>query len=256
MFRFSPDASLVHRVHIQGTVTLDWPGRMLCIEDQDSPLCMQTSQATGAPVGSRVDLVGFPAIRFFKPTLEYASFHPKSLWGLPFRPTAVEADHILKDDLDGNLVEVEAELAGRDSTSLDTTLVLKAKGVLISAILPREILQSTLKGWKEGSLLRVTGICDPQINTFSISIGDGIVRPESVKILLRNSDDIVVLRAPSWWTPQHTWASFGGIGFVVAICVAWIDLLRRLVKNRTKELRTSQVQMRYLSEHTCRNTTL
>ena len=249
MFRFSPDASQVHRVHIQGTVTLDWPGRVLCIQDQDSPLCMQSSQMSGASVGSRVDPVGFPAVHFFKPTLEYASFRSESSSDLPIRPTVVAADRILKDDLNGKLVEVEAELAGRDSTSLDTTLVLKARGVLISAILPREIPQSALKAWKEGSLLRITGICDPQVDTFSIGIGDGIVRSESVKILLRNADDIVVLRAPSWWTPQHTWASFGAIGFVVAICVAWIGILRRLVKNRTKELRTSQKQLRYLSEH-------
>lgn len=249
MFRFSLDASVVHRVHIQGVVTLNWPGRMLCIQDQDSPLCMQAAQTTPAAVGSRVDIVGFPAIRFFKPTLEYASFRLSDSSGLPIQPIAVAADRTFKDDFDGKLVEVEAELVGRDSTAPDSTLVMQTNGVLFSVILPREVPQSVSKQWKDGSLLRVTGICNTQVNTFSIGIGDGIVRPESVKILLRNADDIAVLRAPSWWTPKHTWQAFGVIGLAIAVCIAWIGILRHLVKNRTKELRASQERLRYLSEH-------
>jgi diguanylate cyclase (GGDEF)-like protein len=249
LFRFSPDASVLHRVHIQGTVTLNWPGRLLCIQDRDSSLCMQATQATRAPVGSHVDVVGFPAIHFFKPTLEYASFRPLHPSDLPIQPLTVAADRILKDDFDGKLIEVQAELVGRDSTSPDSRLVMQANGVLFSAILPREIPQSVTERWKDGSLVRVTGICSTEVNTFSVGIGDGIVRPESVKMLLRDGDDIVVLRTASWWTPQHTWESFGAIGFVVAICLAWIGILRHLVKNRTKELRTSQERLRHLSEH-------
>ena len=248
MFRFSPDARVVHRVH-SGHGHIDWPGRLLCIQDHDSSLCMQAAQATRAPVGSHVDVVGFPAIHFFKPTLEYASFRPLHTSDLPIQPITVAADHTLRDDIDGKLIEVQAELVGRDSTSPDSRLVMRANGVLFSAILPREIPQSVSERWKDGSLVRVTGICSTEVNTFSIGIGDGIVRPESVKILLRDGDDIVVLRAPSWWTPQHTWESFGAIGFVVAICLAWIGILRHLVKNRTKELRTSQERLRHLSEH-------
>ena len=249
MFRFSPDASVLHRVHIQGTVTLSWPGRLLCIQDRDASLCMPATQATRAPVGSHVDVVGFPAIHFFKPTLEYASFRPSHSSDLPIHPIAVAADHTLRDDFDGKLIEVQAELVGRDSTSPDSRLEMRANGVLFSAILPREIPQSLSERWKDGSLVRVTGICSTEVNTFSVGIGDGIVRPESVRILLRDGDDIVVLRAPSWWTPQHTWESFGAIGFVVAICLGWIGILRHLVKNRTRELRTSQERLRHLSEH-------
>lgn len=236
MFRFSPVAIAVHRVHIQGVVTLNWPGRMLCIEDHGSSLCMQAEQATLAPIGSRVDIVGFPAIRFFKPTLEYASFRLSGSSDLPIQSLAIAADRALKDDLDGKLVEVEAELVGRDSTSPDLTLVMQANGFLFSVVLPRELSQSVSKHWKNGSLLRVTGICNTQVNTFSISIGDGIVKPESVKILLRSADDIAVLRAPSWWTPGHTWKAFGAVGFVVVICFAWIGVLRHLVKDRTAKL--------------------
>lgn len=249
MFRFSPDASFVHRVHVQGVVTLNWPGRMLCLQDHDSALCMQAEEVTHAAVGSRVDVVGFPAIRGFKPTLEYASFRESGPAGAPERPVAVTADRMFKDDFEGKLIETDAELVGLDLASSDPTLVLQSHGDLFSVILPREIPQAVAKKWKEGSLLRIRGICSTQVDTFSIGIGDGIVRPESVKVLLRSADDITVLRAPSWWTPQHTWEAFGGIGLVVAVCLGWIGILRRVVKNRTCELKESQERLRHLSEH-------
>lgn len=249
MFRFSSDASAIHRVHVQGTVTLDWPGRMLCIQDRDSPLCMQATQNDKVPLGSRVDIVGFPTIRFFKPTLEYPVFRLSELSGSSLEPIAVTADRTFKDDLDGKLVKVEAELVGRDYSSPDSILLMRAAGVLFSVVLPREIPQSVSRPWRDGSLLRITGICDTDVNTFSISVGDGIVRPESVKILLRNAGDVTVLRTPSWWTPQHALEGSGVVGFVVVICLAWIAVLRHSVKQRTRDLRASEERLRYLSEH-------
>jgi hypothetical protein len=43
LFRYSPDPGLLHRVHVQGKVTLDWPGRMLCIQDPRAGICIQTT---------------------------------------------------------------------------------------------------------------------------------------------------------------------------------------------------------------------
>jgi diguanylate cyclase (GGDEF)-like protein len=249
LFRFSPGANVVHRVHIRGAVTLNWAGRMLCIQDGDSSLCMQVTQTDAAKAGSRVDVVGFPAIRSFKPTLEYATFHTAGGTELPLRPVEVNADHVFTDDLDGKLVQIDAELVGRDSTTSDVTLVLRANGVLFSVILPRELSPALPDQWKDGSLLRVTGICSTQVNTDSIGIGDGIVRPEAVKLLLRDAKDIVVLRAPSWWTPRHAWEALASFAIVVMVCLGWIGILRHLVKRRTMELHESQERLRYLSEH-------
>src|SRR3984957_7257758 len=74
LFRFSRDPGLLHRVHVRGAVTLDWPGQMVCIQDTKEGICMQTTQTAGVPVGTFVDVVGFPAINLFKPSLEDAVF--------------------------------------------------------------------------------------------------------------------------------------------------------------------------------------
>ena len=36
LFRYSPNPGLLRRVHVQGQVTLAWPGRLLCIQDGKS----------------------------------------------------------------------------------------------------------------------------------------------------------------------------------------------------------------------------
>jgi hypothetical protein len=57
---FSPGVVLRHRAHIQGTVTLHWPGRMLCIQSYRG-LCMQSPKLDNVEMGQEVDVIGFPA---------------------------------------------------------------------------------------------------------------------------------------------------------------------------------------------------
>jgi hypothetical protein len=113
LFRYSPDPGLLRRVHVQGEVTLDWPGRMLCIQDATNGICMQTAQADDVPLGSFVDVAGFPAINLFKPSLEDAVFRAASGLAAP-PPIAITPDQAVKGNLDGKLVRIDAELVGRD----------------------------------------------------------------------------------------------------------------------------------------------
>ena len=148
-FRFSTVPELLHRAHIRGTVTLDWPGRILCIQDGKDGLCIQTTQTTGVALGSLVDVVGFPAINLFKPTLEDASFrvigHASASPPRPITP-----EDALKGNLDGQVVQVDAELIGQDSAATIATLILRAGGLLFPATLPKDALRSR-SPWKEGT---------------------------------------------------------------------------------------------------------
>jgi hypothetical protein len=71
---FSPGVVLRHRAHIRGRVTLNWPGRMLCIQESPYGLCMDSPKLDQVQIGQLVDVVGFPTISDFKPTLENATF--------------------------------------------------------------------------------------------------------------------------------------------------------------------------------------
>jgi hypothetical protein len=74
LLRFNPKPASNHRVHIRGTVTLAWPGRMLCIQDGPQGLCAQTDQITPLSPGELVDVIGFPIIGAFTPTLTQSTY--------------------------------------------------------------------------------------------------------------------------------------------------------------------------------------
>ena len=253
LFRFSPDPALLHRVHVQGTVTLDWPGRVLCIQDAKTGICIQTTQQTTVPIGSDVDVVGFPAITLFKPALEDAAFRATGATIAPQLPEAISPDQVVKGDLggdlDGKLVQVDAELIGRDVAAADPTVMLRAGGVLFSAILPRDYPIGASLPWKDGSLVRITGVCNVQVDSLSTPVGEGAVRPESVHILLRSIDDVFVLKSPTWWTSQHALESLFAVVLLVLAAFAWIVILRHRVAVQTHALRGSEERLRHLSEH-------
>ncbi len=249
LFRFSPDPGLLHRVHVQGTVTLDWPGRVLCIQDAKAGICIQTTQATAVPVGSFVDVVGFPDISLFKPSLEDAVFRAAGGAASPPAPVAITSDKAVKGDLDGKLVQIDAELIGRDVAASDPTLMFRAGDVLFPAILPKDAALGATLPWKDGSLVRITGVSNVQVDSLSTSLSEGAVRPESVHILLRSLSDVSVLKAPTWWTAQHTYESFSLVGLLVVGSLAWIVVLRHRVALQTRALRGSEERLRHLSEH-------
>ena len=247
LFRYSPVAELLHRVHVRGTVTLDWPGRILCVQDGKDSICMQTMQTTDLPLGSLVDVVGFPAINQFKPTLQDVSFRATGQSSAP-APRLIAPGDALDGNLDGQLVQIDAELIGKDPVASDPTLMLRAGPILFSAALPKDAA-GTASAWKEGSILRITGVSSVQVDTHSTSLGEGSVRSQSLHILLRTAGDITVLQTPSWWTPQHTLESFAGVGLLIVVALAWIAVLRHRVELQTRALRASEERLRHLSEH-------
>jgi len=249
LFRFSPDPGLLRRVHVQGTVTLNWPGRVLCIQDGKAGICMQSSQATTAPVGSFVDVVGFPVIDLFKPSLEDAVFRDTGSAPSPLQPVFVTPDKAIKSDLDGKLVQIDAELIGRDIAAPDPTLMFRAGGILFPAILPRNVSLGGALPWKDGSLVRITGVSNVQVDSLSTNLSEGAVRPESVHLLLRSLDDVTLLKAPTWWTAEHTYEAFAVVGVLVVGSFFWIVVLRHRVALQTRALRGSEERLRHLSEH-------
>lgn len=247
LFRFSPAAELQNRVHVRGSVTLDWPGRILCIEDGKDGICAQTAQTAAVPIGSLVDVVGFPAVNQFKPALEDASFRVAGGVSL-LAPRRIAPDNALDGNLDGRLVQIDAELIGRDAVASDPTLILRAGSILFSATLPKNATLPSSQ-WTEGSTLRITGVVSLQVDPLGTSLGEGSVRTQSLHILLRTPGDIAVLRTPSWWTPRHTLDSLAGAGFLGLLALAWIVVLRHRVEQQTRALRASEERMRHLSEH-------
>jgi len=252
LLRFTPEikpAELAHRVHVQGRVTLHWPGRMLCIQQENEGFCMNTAQATRVSAGDLVDVLGFPAVKEFKMTLEDATYRRAGGGAIPLIANPTTISQALQGDHDGELVVIEGELIGQDTSPGDLTLILSSGSFLFPAVLPKEATGSGTLPWKEGSTVRLTGICSVQVDNETTVQGEGGVRPSNARILLRSMEDIEVLRAPSWWTQRHMWEILGLFAVLVFAAFAWIIVLRRQVWQQTQALRSNEERLRHLSEH-------
>lgn len=248
LFRYSPEPELLHRVHMRGAVTLDWPGHLLCVQQGKDGICIATTQPGAAPVGAMVDVVGFPAVDNFKPTLDDAIYRPAGGGPSPVEPVTATADQAFENGLDGQLVRMDADVIGMDLAAPQPALMLRAGRTIVSAILPPDTPVGNALPWKDGSTLRLTGVCEMQVDPQSTSMGEGAVRPRSMHLLLRSADDIAIVHTPVW-TPQQIVETLSSAFIMVCAALAWIIVLRHRVKKKTQALRASEERLRHLSEH-------
>jgi signal transduction histidine kinase len=236
LLHFTPEPPSNHRVHVRGTVTLAWLGRLLCIQDGLQGLCAQTDQTTPLSPGELADVIGFPIIGAFTPTLTSATYEAAGLQRSA-RPVAVTADQALHGNHDAELVELEGQLVGQDETAGHTNVVLSSQNQVFAAVLPAQSGMS-LPAWKKGSTLKVVGICSMKGGPDRAGIAwDGFSIPESFRILLRSPQDVVVIKSPSWLTPTHAISTLGLATALTLVVLAWVFVLRKRVDEQTHIIR-------------------
>jgi signal transduction histidine kinase/ActR/RegA family two-component response regulator len=236
LLRFTPASDSRHRVHIQGTVTLAWPGRLLCLQDGLHGLCAQTDQANTLNPGERADVIGFPETGPFTPTLNRAIYRAAGAKRF-IPPLAVTAEQALDGSHDAELVELSGRLLGADQAANDPTIVLSSGKYVYSVVLPAQF-KVQLPPWKEGTTFKITGICSVKgYGDKFQAANNGFALPESFRILLRSPDDLVVIKSPSWWSPAHAIATVGvGVVFTLVV-LAWSFVLSRRVQQQTLTIR-------------------
>ena len=248
LLRYEPNITFRHRVRLRGRVTLQWPGRLLCVQDATQGLCAQTVQATPLGVGNLVDVAGFPAGGGFTPTVTDATYRPAGV-GQPIAPAPVTAAQALGGDHDSTLVQIEGQLIGQDRTATEPTLAILSGNTLFAAVLPRAMTGNAATHWAEGSTVRITGICSVQVDAQQMAIGEGVVRPASFRILLRSPRDVVTMEEAPWWNRQRALAAFGLVEIVAIGVFAWVLLLRKRVREQTAAIALEKERYRSLVDH-------
>ncbi|HEY3738947.1 MAG TPA: response regulator [Bryobacteraceae bacterium] len=254
LLRFIPGASIRHRVHLRGAVTLLWPKRVICIEDGGAGLCAQTSLSTPMKPGQRVDVIGFPETGEFAPTLDNAIYRGDGSRS-PLTPSAVTAAQALSGDFDSRLVTLEGKFIGRDWAAIDPTLMVSSEKYIFPVVLPAALLDDgALPPWEEGSIIRITGICSVKSDnnqTGGSTVhdpGEGFSVPQSFRLLVRSAGDVVVVRRPSWWTARH---SLWVLAFALTIALAvlgWVMVLRSRIHGQTEIIRQQLKEAAKLKE--------
>ncbi|MGA2120059.1 MAG: response regulator [Bryobacteraceae bacterium] len=233
LLSFTPNVAFRHRVHIRGAVTLLWPGRAICIQDGAKGLCAQTDQTTPLSPGDVADVIGFPAIGDFAPTLTDATYQAAGA-DRPVVPLEVTAEQALSGDHDARVVQLEGQLIGEDRAAKDPAIVLASGKYVFSVVRPSRSPAEAKPAWEAGSTLRVTGVCAVQSTGEKSWLGGGLAVPKSFQILLATPADVVVVRGPSWWNAVHTLRVLA-LALALALgALCWVTVLRSRIKRQAQ----------------------
>jgi signal transduction histidine kinase len=204
LLQFSPTRRLGHRVKVAGTVLLARPGEIF-IKDNTQALCVFTTQATSTSAGDQVEVLGFPAHGQYSPILKDAVFR-KTGDGLPPSPSPVSVEEASNGNHNDDLVQVDALLLNTFRYGGEEILVMQHSNFVFNVHLPDNDQTRKLELLARGSLLRVSGICEIQLDNWQ----------RTFQLLCQSPDDIFVLRPPVWWNLGHALGLLAG----VTICFA------------------------------------
>ncbi len=241
LLRFNPDGNLRHRVHVKGLVTLFRPGKAIFLQSDSGTLYAQTQQETPAlDPGDQVDVVGFVAMGRFAPELRDAIFRPAGKGPAPqpleIAPKdALFGTNLAKENMqrsyNAQLIAVRGWLTGYSFQPGVQRLLLQDGNIVFEAELTDSQIPAAFAALREGSMLRLTGICTVE--------ADENGQPARFRLRLRSSSDVVVAKFPPWWNVKHTLTLIAVMVLGIVMAVRWGASLRRRVREATEVIRTT-----------------
>jgi len=230
LMRFSPDQGTGHRVRVQGVVTYQQLGSALFLQSQGKGLRVVTRQNARVEVGDEVDVSGFPAVGESAPYLEDAAFRRI---GREAPPTPVQLNlNSPWETYDGALIVTDAKVVQHEQRPDGlTALVLQYRdGTLFNATSSGQDAAQRLMAIPLNSEVRIKAIC-------LVRSGGLWELPESMRLLVRSPEDVVVLRAGTWWTLRHTWQLLGITVAALFVVLLWTLVLRRRLREQMEVVR-------------------
>ena len=247
---FSPEPPSPHRVRIQGTVTFAAPGQFVYVQEGIRAVRVETNPALTLQAGDRVEAWGFVETSRHIGMLVGAEGRKVGRAELPgavaISPREVialntaaayfgQAAH--PHDFDGHLIRFPARLLAVQSAPVETKawrrLMLEHDGMILAAILQTGDVQ-WLDALSPGSDVDVTGIV--QLDYAKVPGPGQTFRAVALDLLLRGAGDVVVRRAPSWWTPRRLLGLVAIMGLTLGAALLWAWQLRRQVRRKMHQL--------------------
>lgn len=232
---FNGGDSAGRRVKVSGIVTFVSADRIFYLQDTTGGIRIQAPPTEQVAVGDRVDLLGFPALLEFSPSLEEVLIRHVGTGQVP-NARATTATQILQSGKDdGIVVELNAEVLQTVARSARPKLVLADGPIIFTA-------QFAQSGWEEaaphldaGSHVRVRGVC-------SIQAGKNN-EPTGFQLLLGDARSITVTQAAPWWKPRYTLLLVCGTTLAALVAAAFVLSLRRQVGIQTEIIRRNHAEL-------------
>lgn len=224
-----------HRVKLAGVVTARLPGQGFYMRDASGSLYVKTRQNIRLDPGDEVETLGFVGLADSHVRLEDALSRRMGSEPSP-KPRAITVEQASGGTYDSELVCVRGSVVGRSSLSRDQTLIVQQNHTMFPVSLP-PLLRD---GPAEGSRIEVTGICVNDV--------DALGRVNAFRLVARSPRDLLVLKAPPWWSARRALAVMAFLAGCSVLVIAWVVDLRRRVQHQTRVIRQKLEQEASLKE--------
>lgn len=243
--RYRPNLRDGHRVVTEGTVIYSIPGRFFFIQDGAIGVRVQTRDPDALMVGERVEVAGF--LDMTQPVAGLAgAVCRRTGHAPPPQPIPIEPESIValnnEASFYGKLAK-PGDFHGCLATFL--ALLVEVREVTDGGLMMLAVGKTTVAAWCSpedfgplrkllpGSEVRVTGVVVHE----RVKPADGIESlawplVDRLRVLVRSPADIVVVRAPSWWTPRRLALALAAVAGVAGLAILWAITLRRQVKRQ------------------------
>ena len=226
---------LTARVRVRGTLTFYLPGAAAVLQDGSKSLWISTIETARMSPGEVVDVTGFPDTHTGFLTLVDASIKDLN------RQAALTPQTVTWDDLADShkvfdLVTIEGTVVTQNRQTAQDDYVISSGGHLFNATFRHGVLNffpeapiPPLKYIAPQSTVRITGICVPQeSNPFAHKV--------PFSILLRSTDDIAVVAAPTWVNVRNLIILVGLLLLALFILGVRAWLAERRVRNQNASM--------------------
>jgi diguanylate cyclase (GGDEF)-like protein len=209
LLRFDPLNISLHRAKVRGAVTLQDGDQSFYLQDSSAGIYVMTGQRVQLRPGQIVDVSGFPVIGSEGPYLEDATIDAVRRIST-VAPIKLTPDEMIAGSYNSQLISIEGSLLERSTSFDQDVLILRSGPLLLRARRQGANLPSDIR---RGSLLEVTGILQ----------NDGRADQHSFRIALPSSESVRVIRAASWWTPEHTATASVITVIVILLVLLWVS---------------------------------
>jgi len=251
--QYRRDNSLGQRVHVRGAVTYQKPGEYVFLQDDSGGLQLHTRQSNVFSPGEVVEAVGFTSFENYLPVLQDATIRETKESETPIKPKPASIEQVQNGlhsaeyiSLTGKLIERTAkrgDRSGNTSSDITTVLVLQGTNFTFTAEANEIPGRHELEAIPIGSMVEVSGICLPEIDSFG--------KLKSFEILMPGPEDIKILRKPSWFTPQRLLVGLLVVCGLLVVIFSWTIMISAELKFQKAARKESELQFKaVLAERT------
>ena len=234
--RFDSNRSFNERLRTQGTV-LYWDslGRIY-IGDGGEGIRVQSRQSQQLRRGDRVVVTGFQGRDGNRLVIREGVYQIIGSTELEPSQTIVEGGD-LSQVVDGSFVQIDGTLIQLVDFGRETRLSLRNGTEILEVDVPQNVVDWPNGVPVVGSTLRICGVSQVSMDERGSRSG--------LSILAGSSDDIKLIAAPSWWSPERVTLVVSILVGLVLLTLFWVRSLKRRVWMQTVKI---EQQMQRASE--------